>query len=107
VNAAIAALLSAHAGARGALTFMAFFIAAIGFALVEHYNSRMTAARDEANGILSLFDRSGIDLDLIQPSWRDYQNHPDLKTYDWQELFAFRYAIWGSAFLPLLVWAFS
>ena len=106
-NVAIAALLSAHGGARGALVFLAFFIAAIGIALIEHYNSRMTAARNEADGILSLFNRSGINLDLIQPSWRDYQNHSDLKYYDWQELYAFRYAIGGSAFLPLLVWAFA
>jgi hypothetical protein len=74
VNVAIAALLSAHRGAGGALVFLAFFIAAIGIALIQHYNSRMTAARDEADGILSLFNRSGINLDLIQPSWRDYRS---------------------------------
>jgi hypothetical protein len=100
-------LLAARGGAGGALTVLAFIIAAIGIALVEHYNLRMTAARAEANSILSLFDRSGINLDLIQPGWRDYLKHPDLKTYNWQELYAFRYVIGGSAFLPLLAWAFK
>jgi hypothetical protein len=104
VNAAIAALLAARGGVGGVLVVLAFIIAGVGILLVWHYNSRMTKARDEANSILSLLHRSGVDLDSIQPSWRDYQNNPDLKTYDWQELYIFCYVIGGSAFLPLLAW---
>jgi hypothetical protein len=107
VNVGIAALLAARGGVGGILTVLAFIIAVIGIALIQHYNSRMTKARAEANNILSLFDRSGVNLDLIQPGWRDYQKHPDLKTYDWQELYAFPFMIGGSAFLPLLAWAFK